>query len=208
MTDNGLKGTKLGRRFASLCRGIFWAASRSTIACLMLPAVASAAEEGGNKWGALLLLGRIFNVGLVVLVLVWVGRKPLKEFFVARTQSIREQLEEAQLARRNAEARLAEMQERMRNLDQELAQIREAAEREAKAEYERLAAEAERDAEKISTRARQEIEAMTRAAHLELKAHAAELSVRIAEEKIRQEITDEDRERLFGRFVRELGGKG
>jgi len=49
---------------------------------------------------------------------------------------------------------------------------------------------------------------MTRAARVELKKHAAELTVQLAEEKIRAEITDADRGRLFGRFVRQLGGKG
>jgi F-type H+-transporting ATPase subunit b len=175
---------------------------------LLLPTTALAAEEGGGWGGALLMIGKIFNVALVIGVLVWIGRKPLAEFFKNRTQSIREQLEEAQQARRDAEARLAEMQDRMRNLDEELKEIRSASEREAGAEYERLVAEAERDAEKIVARARQEIDGMTRAAHLELKAHAAELSVRLAEEKIREVITDEDRARLFGQFVRQLGGKG
>jgi F-type H+-transporting ATPase subunit b len=175
---------------------------------LLLPIAALAAEEGGGEGGALLMIGKIFNVALVIGVLVWIGRKPLAEFFKNRTQSIREQLEEAQQARRDAEARLAEMQHRMRNLDEELKEIRSASEREARAEYERLVAEAERDAEKIVARARQEIDGMTRAAHLELKAHAAELSVRLAEEKIREVITDEDRARLFGQFVRQLGGKG
>ena len=197
-----------GRRLAQSCPGVFCLITNVLLLCAALPVTAFAAEEGGNKWGFLLLIGKMFNVGLVIFVLVWVGRKPLKEFFINRTQSIRDQLEEAQRARKEAETKLAELQERMRNLDQEVKQIRETAEREAKAEYDRLVAEAERDAEKIAARARQEIEATTRAAHLELKAHAAELSVRLAEEKIRKEITEEDRVRLFGRFVRDVGGKG
>ncbi len=208
MIGNGQKDLKIARWFVSRCCSVPALVLKSSLVCLLLPAVASAAEESGDRWGPLLLLGRIFNVGLVVLVLVWISRKPLKEFFANRTQSIKEQLVEAQLAKQQAEARLADLQARMSNLDQELRQIREAAEQEAKAEYQRLVAEAERDAEKIITRARQEVGAMTRAAQLELKAHAAELSVRLAEEKIRDVITDDDRGRLFGRFVRELGGKG
>jgi F-type H+-transporting ATPase subunit b len=175
--------------------------------CLLLPMTVLAAEKSGGG-GTLLLIGKIFNVGLVILLLVWMGRKPLADFFASRTQSIREQLEEAQKAQQDAEAQLARLQDRMRNLDQELGQIKEAAEREARAESLRLIAEAERDAEKIIARARQEIEGMTRAARLELKAHVSELSVQLAEQKIREDINEEDRGRLFGRFVRQLGGKG
>jgi F0F1-type ATP synthase membrane subunit b/b' len=47
---------------------------------------------------------------------------------------------------------------------------------------------------------------MTRSAQIELKAHAAALAVRLAEERIRRDITDEDRARLFERFVSRVGG--
>jgi F0F1-type ATP synthase membrane subunit b/b' len=44
-------------------------------------------------------------------------------------------------------------------------------------------------------------------AQQELKIHVAELSVKMAEEKIRGEITDEDRGRIFSKFVTKLGGE-
>jgi F-type H+-transporting ATPase subunit b len=174
---------------------------------ILFPDGALAAEEESNKWGIWLVVGRLFNLALVVGVLVWVARKPLAIFYANRTQTIREQLAEAQAARREAEAKLAEMESRMSRLDDELRGIKEQAEQEAQEEYQRLLSAAERDAEKIIERARQEIEGMTRAAQLELKGQVAELSVQLAEEKIRQEITDEDRNRLFSGFVTKLGGE-
>ncbi len=173
---------------------------------VFLPPAALAAEAGG-KWGVWLSVGRLFNLAVVVGILVWVARKPLANFYAARTQAIRERLAEALAARQEAEAKLAEMQARMSRLDDELREIREKAEKEAREEYERLVAAAARDAEKIIERAREEIEGMTRAAQKELMAHTAELSVRLAEEKIRREITPEDRSRLFSGFVTKLGGE-
>ena len=175
---------------------------------LLLPGVALAAEEGGNKWGALLVLGKVFNLAIVVAILVWVARKPLANFYASRTESIRERLEEAQKARSDAERKLAEMEARMSRLDDELEEIRAAGEKEGREEYERLLAQAEADAGRIVARARQEIDGMTRSAQLELKNHAADLAVRLAEEKIRAEMTDDDRGRLFERFVSRLGGRG
>jgi len=173
---------------------------------ILLPGVAFAAEEG-DKWGIWMPLGRFFNLALVVGILVWAARKPLQNFYANRTQTIHEQVAEAQAAREQAEAKLAEIESRMSRLDDELREIKEQAEREAQEEYQRLLSVAERDAEKMIERARQEIEGMTRSAQLELKAHVAELSVQLAEEKIRQEITDEDRSRLFSGFVTKLGGE-
>jgi len=173
---------------------------------IALPEAVLAAEEG-NKWGIWLDIGKWFNVILVAAVLAWALRKPLSNFFASRTQSIREQLAEAQKARMEAEAKLAEIESRMSRLDDEIREIKTTAEAEAREEYQRLLTAAERDAEKIVERSKEEIEGITRAAHQELKIHVAELSVKLAEEKIRGEITDEDRGRIFSRLVTKLGGK-
>jgi len=172
----------------------------------VLPEIAFAAQEG-NKWGIWLDIGKFANLILVISALVWVTRKPLANFFAGRTQEIRKQLAEAQKAREEAEERLVEMESRMSRIDDEIREIKIAAEKEAQEEYQRLLTAAERDAEKIVERSKQEIEGITRAAQKELKLHVAELSVKLAEEKIRGEITDADRERIFSRFVTKLEGK-
>jgi F-type H+-transporting ATPase subunit b len=173
---------------------------------IFLPGSVFAAEES-SKWGIWLDIGRFFNVALVIGVLIWVTRKPLANFFSGRSQTIREQLAEAQKARQDAEAKLAEIESRMSRLDDELRGIGNSAEKEAQEEYQRLVAAAEQDAEKTIERARQEIEGITRAAQQELKLHVAELSVKLAEENIRSGITDADHERLLARFVTKLGEK-
>jgi ATP synthase F0 subunit b len=168
---------------------------------------AAHAAEGGGPWGIWLEVGRVFNLLLVVAVLIWAARKPLSNFFAGRTQAIRDQLAEAQKARAEAEAKVAEMESRMSRLDDEIREIKAAADKEAGEEYQRLLAAAEQDAERIVDRSRQEIEGITRAAQQELKQHVAELSVKMAEERIRGDITDTDRNRIFSRFVTKLGGK-
>ena len=176
-------------------------------ALVCFPSVAAAAEEGGGgKWGVLLIIGRTFNLAIVIGLLVWVGRKPLANFYASRSQSIRDQLDEALKSKAEAEARLADMDSRMSRVDQELAEIKAAAEREARAEYERLLVEAQSDADRIVARARQDIEGLTRAAQIEIKEYAADLAIRSAEEQIRGEISDEDRGRLFASFLNKLGG--
>jgi F-type H+-transporting ATPase subunit b len=172
----------------------------------LFPATVLAAEEG-EPWGLWLSLGRLLNLLLVVFVLIWIARKPLSNFFASRSESIREQLAEAQKARADAEAKLAEVQARMSHLDEELKEIAGKAEADAKDEYAKLLGQAEQDAEKIVERARQEIEGMTRTGQQELRRHAAELSVQMAEEKIQNEISDADHKRLLDRFVAKLGDK-
>jgi F-type H+-transporting ATPase subunit b len=175
---------------------------------LTSPCAGWAAEGSETGWGSPFLeIGRFANLVLVVVVLVWAARKPLANFYASRSRSIREQLEEAQQARLEAESKLAEISARMSSLDEELTEIKASAEREAEEERKRILAQAEQDARKLVERARKEIEGMTRAAQMELKSSAAELAVRLATEKIESEITDDDRNRLFARFVDSLGGK-
>jgi F-type H+-transporting ATPase subunit b len=172
-----------------------------------LPAGLQAAEGAEGHSELVLNLGKLVNLLLVLAVLVWVVRKPLANFFASRTHAIREQLAEAQKARQEAEAKLAQIEASMSSLDDELRRIREDAEREAQEEYERQVAAAEKDAEKLIARARQEIDGMTRAAQAGLKEHAAGLSVELAQARIRSEMTAEDHERLFARFVSKVGGQ-
>lgn len=174
---------------------------------LALPALALAAEGQGGRSELWLGIGKLANLILVVSVLVYVARKPLANFFIVRTQTIRDQLAEAQKARLEAETRLAEIDASMSSLDTELREIRKTSEREAQEEYQRVVTTAERDAERILDRARREIDGMTRAAQIELQAHAAELSIQLAKEKIQNEMTEEDRKRLFERFVATVGGR-
>jgi ATP synthase F0 subunit b len=176
------------------------------LGAIAFPEAALAAEKA-NKWGSWLIIGRFFNLLLVIGVLVWALRKPIAAFFDQRTRTIHEQLAEAQEARRAAEAKVAEIEAKMSRLDEELNEIKQSAEKEAQEEYVRLNTAGEQDVQKMVDRARQELEGLTRAAQKELKAHIAELSVQLAEDKIRTEINDADRGRIFTKFVTKLGGK-
>jgi F0F1-type ATP synthase membrane subunit b/b' len=152
-------------------------------------------------------VGRVFNLAVVVGLLVWVARKPLANFYASRAESIREQLAEARRARAEAEAKLAEIEARMSRLDQELGEMKAAAEKDADLEYRRLVEAADEEARKIIGKAKEEIGGITREAYLGLKAHAAELAVNLAGQKIKGQITDEDRRRLFEGFLAGLEEK-
>jgi len=169
------------------------------------PLLAADGSEGG--WGIWLFIGRLFNLAVVVGLLVWVVRKPLANFYASRSESIREQLAEAQRARAEAEAKLAEIESKMSRLDQELGEMKAAAEKDAELEYKRLIEAADEESRKIVGKAKEEIEGITREAYLDLKAHAAELAVTLAGQKIKGQITEEDRRRLFENFLAGLEDK-
>ena len=92
-----------------------------------------------------------------------------------------------------SEARLAAIEEKLRNFERELAEFRANSEREMEAERERLKQAAEREAERILDFARSQIEASGRAARLELKRYAAAEALQVAETLIRERLDDSAR---------------
>ncbi len=102
-------------------------------------------------------------------------------------------------------AKLSEVETRLANLDTEVAAVREKARAEAEAEKARLSLATEKDIAKIKEQATREIESASKAARHELRRFAAEESVRLAEDILKQEIKPEDDARLASLNVEELG---
>ena len=154
------------------------------------------------------VIAKIFNLLLFAVVMYFVLRRPLAEAFSARREGIRRDLMRAEEERREAVAKLEEVEGRLARLDSEVEAIREQAQREAAEERARIERAAEEEARKIREQARREIESASKAARAELRAYAAEQSVRMAEEMIRREIRPEDDAHLVKEYVGELGGVG
>jgi F0F1-type ATP synthase membrane subunit b/b' len=74
-----------------------------------------------------------------------------------------------------------------------------------KAEAERTRRETEQALGKISQQAAQEIDSAAKAARLELKAHSADLALRLAEQRLRTSLTPPVDEALVRSFVEDLG---
>jgi F-type H+-transporting ATPase subunit b len=141
------------------------------------------------KWTGMSLahaywLSVLLNFAVIAAVIAWAGRKYLPGMFRDRTASIQKAMQEAQKASEEARRRLAEIESRLMKLDVEIGMMRDAAEKEAAAEEERIQAAAEEDARKIVQSAEQEIAAAVKTARRDLTAYAADLAVGLAQKQI------------------------
>jgi F-type H+-transporting ATPase subunit b len=150
-------------------------------------------------------LPRIVNFTILAAVLAFVLRKPLADFLKARTEEIRERLQEARTRDSSAEVERRRAQELLASLPQEVQKAKEEARRAAEAERERILRTAEQEAARIRSIARKEIEAEVEAGRRKLFARATELAVTLAEKKIASTMNDADRARLVDRSVDILG---
>ncbi len=177
----------------------FQAAALLTMAA---PALAAEAEQPADSpvgW-----VFRWLNFALVFGGGGYLVAKKAPAIFRARADAIASRIAGASRAREEAEARLRDAEEKLRNLPQEGTQLRAAARREAAAEAERIRALARDEAQRIERAAQFEMEAAERAARIELRAVAARLAVERAEALLRRQMTAQAEAGLFRNFVSSL----
>lgn len=181
---------------------------------LLVPAVAqekgadAAAEKAAEKPAegetTGLVLWKWANFAVLAGILGWAVKKNAGPFFAARTRQIRKDMLEADDLRKQAEARAAEVDRRLANLESEIAALRAESAREAESETARLSRATVAEIAKIQAHAEQEIASAGKAARMELKRYSAELAIRLAEQKIRARLTPETQNALISGFVRHL----
>jgi F-type H+-transporting ATPase subunit b len=167
------------------------------------PALAAGDSEGGSG-----LLFPMLNFALLIAALVYFARKPALAFFAERRSRIESDLREAAQLKKEAEERHAKWQRRLADLERELEGIRETSRERAETEREHILADARAAAERIRGEASTAIERELRRARERLRDEASELAVELAEGLLREQVTDDDRNRLLDEFIARVEDSG
>jgi F-type H+-transporting ATPase subunit b len=146
----------------------------------------------------------IVNFLIVVIALVYFLRRPLSDYFSDRSDAIRQGLEEGRKALAAADARMAEVENKLKNLEKDVAAFKAESETAMVDERERLKQAAEAEGQRLMDFAQAQIESATRAAKGELKRYAAGQAVEMAEAMIRQRLDEPERRSLVAHFIRDL----
>jgi len=188
--------------------GLWKAFGGALLVVLFTALSALAAEESGNTTTA--RANEIFkwiNFAIVAGLIAWVFLKLTPPFFRKNAENISSAITKATAAKAEADRQLREAEEKLARLEQEVAQLRATAQREATAEAERLRAITQSDIQKVGLAGKAEIEAAERAARLELKAIAANLAVDGAESLLVRQLTPQAQDSLVAAFVKSLEGR-
>jgi F-type H+-transporting ATPase subunit b len=181
----------------------------SLLFLLFFTAIAAhAAEEGGQA--AVERTNELFkwiNFAIVAGLIAWVFLKLTPPFFRKNADAISSAITKATAAKAEADRQLRQAEAQLASLEQQVAELRAAAQGEGAAEAERIRSLTQLDAGKIGVAASAEIEAAERAARLELKAIAANLAVDGAESLLAQQLTPQAQESLVAAFVKSLEGR-
>ncbi len=132
------------------------------------------------------------------------GNKPFSEYLATRGASIRKDLVEAAELKSAATTQLAQIEQKLQALPREIASLRTRGSEEITSEEQRIASAAAADRERMLEQARREIELQVRLAKKEILEHAADLSVQLATDRIKKEVTPADQDRLVDRYLQQV----
>jgi F-type H+-transporting ATPase subunit b len=151
------------------------------------------------------LVAMLFNFAALIAILIWLGKKPLKEFLMSRHVGIRDALADAQRTRAEAEGRYKRYSERLDHLDRELDRLREEMSTVAQAERDRIVADAEERAARLQRESEFLLSQEIKQVRKDLERDLAVAAIAAAEEVLRRVTTEQDQARLAEVYLDALG---
>jgi F-type H+-transporting ATPase subunit b len=170
---------------------------------------AAAEEHHDESIGGMIrgMLWPVANFIVFVGVLYYFFNQPLKDYLAGRSATIRKDLVDAAELRAEATAQLASIEQKLQALPGEISALRARGASEIAAEEQRIAAAAAADRDRLLEQTRREIDLQVRLAKREILEHAADLSVQLATDRIKKEVTPADQDRLVDRYLTQVKEK-
>ena len=171
---------------------------------VLLQAGSARAAAGGEGAEVRTLVLHALNLALLLAVLLYFARSPVRKFFRERRERVQGEIDRATALLEDAQGRFSSWQRRLLELERDLEEIRETGRRRADEERERILSDARASAERIRSGAAAAIEQELRRAREELREEAADLAIELAGEFLIQELGDSDHDRLVSEFAERI----
>jgi F-type H+-transporting ATPase subunit b len=174
----------------------------ASVFILATPVLAQESGGGGEKPG--MFIWQTLNFLILASLLGWLAVKQGGPILAARGKGIQEGLAAGERAKAEADARAAEVQKKLDNLEKEIGALRTSAREEREREADRIRREAKAEIARIHAQAEQEIESAGKLARIEVQRAAARLAIEIAEQKVRERMTPALQAALLQGFLSDI----
>ena len=162
-------------------------------------------EGHGSQWKD--FAWKTFNAVLIIGFLVYLLGARIKGFFSGRRQEIKESLESATVQKAEAEKQYREYAEKIDKASQEIDGIFEMIKAQGVVEKQQIIEDAHKVAQKMKEDAQTRIEQELKKASGQLRAEAVALSVQMAEEILKKNITAQDHESMVREYMDKVVNK-
>lgn len=166
------------------------------------PVLASEGEPGeahGVPTKAVLFAA--LNFILLILILAYFLRKPVKEFFASRAAIIKADINDSEALKNQAEEKFHEYERRLKGIEAEMNHLVEELKKDGELEKAKLVQAAKEQAASLQETSERVMSTELKRAKEELKREAVSLAAELAEELIRKNITAEDQKRLVQTYI-------
>jgi len=147
---------------------------------------------------------RVMNFSVLFIALFFLLKKPVSNALNARITGIKEQLEDLEAQKADAEKQLSEYNERLSLLDKEAEELIQEYIKQGEEAKVRIIEAAESTAEKLEEQAKRHIAHEFEQAKEELQAEIMQKALVKAEEIIKTKINDEDQDRLVDEYLEKV----
>ena len=173
-------------------------------------AFAEEAEHGGHEEAMTFMgdwLPRLVNFAIIASVVVYFGRKPVRDFFANRSAEIAKSMQDSQEARERAVAALADMERKIKEMEAETGRMVADAQTRGEKDRQALVEEGRKVAQDVQAQVKQGIDMELHKAKSALAAEASLLSLDLAEGRIKEKISGQDHERIVKEYIAKVGGR-
>ncbi len=149
----------------------------------------------------------IINFVLLAAGLFWIITRFIGPALKQRSELLQQEMDNGERARKEALARLAEMEGKLKAFESEAARIRQDAVDEGEKLKKQIIAEAEAASRRLLDKARAEVESETIKARGRLKKEAVEMAVAMAADMLKKNVNEKDQQGAVKQYAQSVGGR-
>lgn len=187
-----------GALFASLC-----------LICLTaLPAFAGHDESGGGWRSTYDSIMLCINFGILVFIIIRLGKNPLRNFFNRQRQSIADRINDLKNTKKTTAAALEESESLVVAGDAHIQTIRKKLAEEGDAIKQKIIDQAKQQSEFMLANARRKMDTHFFEARKAFQAELVDMAMGVAAERLPREVDKNDQEKLVNQFLYDLAATG
>jgi F-type H+-transporting ATPase subunit b len=149
---------------------------------------------------------QLLNFGVLLFLLIYFGGRAMNKSLRARHDQLKGDIHEAARLRDEAMEKFKTQEQRVSNLEDEIAALRASMQKDAEREQARLLEGAQERTKRIQDEMRFQMDQQVKEAELLLRAEVASASVKLAEGLVRKAVNMDDERRLAQEFVAAFDG--
>ena len=179
----------------------------AAILVVVVSTVAFASEGGGGEEGnkeVWMMVWRIVNF-VILMGLLWkLLADKIRTYFVDRKEELAQMIDEADKAKGDVESQLADIQGKLRNVENDIQEIKSAITGELEGEKNRIIEEGRLAAERIVQQAKWTADQEVVKVKEELRDHVADMAGNMASGMITSNMTPDDQKRILEEYLNKV----